>query len=606
MLQAAALALIALILAPGLLFYFDVTPKLVVLLLAAGLSLLPLRRSALTLLAVLTLAWLALCTALSSDAGLSFRGTHWRQFGALGQAGVVILAWALSAQTARVGTWLRVISVAGAGTAVYGIAQYFGWDPILPKAAYHVGEGIWTIVRPPSTLGYVSYFATWLLFAVFMSVALPGRVAKVCAGLAAIALVFTGSRAALVGLGAGAAVWLYWRGYGLPRRLVWGTLAATVALAALYVSPLGQPLRSRARWFAEDPWGGARPLLWRDSLSMGMARPLTGFGPETFTASFPRYQSKALARAYPEFAHESPHNMFLDALVGQGIVGVALLAAWCVLGFAAMWKLRATRPEIAAGLAAALAAGIVSQQFTVFTIVTAAIFFATIGLAWGLASDPRTAALTGAATDPIRAATDPIRAATDPIRAATVRERWFFNPAQSPVYRLPLALPLVYFALRLAWNDHALALAQRDLAAGNLKAAAAHYAASGRTSDLWYSRALLDATWKAATIPDRLEALHRASEAGERATRTAEAPFNAWYSLSSIRAAQNNVAGAEQCLRAAIEAHPTWFKPHWMLAQVLRLQGRDQEATRESTLAAELDGGVHPEVARTLHELQGR
>ena len=45
MIQAAAIALIALILTPGLLFYFDVTPKLVVLLLAAGVALLPLRRS---------------------------------------------------------------------------------------------------------------------------------------------------------------------------------------------------------------------------------------------------------------------------------------------------------------------------------------------------------------------------------------------------------------------------------------------------------------------------------------------------------------------------------------------------------------------------------
>ena len=45
MIQAAAIALITLILTPGLLFYFEVTPKLVVLLLAAGVALLPLRRS---------------------------------------------------------------------------------------------------------------------------------------------------------------------------------------------------------------------------------------------------------------------------------------------------------------------------------------------------------------------------------------------------------------------------------------------------------------------------------------------------------------------------------------------------------------------------------
>ena len=77
-------------------------------------------------------------------------------------------------------------------------------------------------------------------------------------------------------------------------------------------------------------------------------------------------------------------------------------------------------------LAAALAAGIVSQQFTAFTIPTAVIFFATIALAAGLADGPR--------------------------RPSTVR-------------RLPLGLPLLYFAARIAFADHALALTQRDLEA---------------------------------------------------------------------------------------------------------------------------------------------
>ncbi|MEO8593330.1 MAG: O-antigen ligase family protein [Candidatus Solibacter sp.] len=563
MLLAAALGLSALILTPGLLFYFDVTPKFVVLLLTAGVALVPLRRGALAWLAIATLVWLAVCTALSTDPALSFRGTHWRQFGALGQAAVVVIAWAMAAQTDRVGAMLRILSVAGAITALYGIAQYAGWDPLLPAAAYHVGEGFWTIVRPPSTLGYVSYFATWLLYVVFLSAALPGRMAKVCAALAAVAMLLTGTRAAMAGLAVGAMVWFYWRGFGVPRRAIWGGVAALVALAGLYLSPVGQPLRSRARWYVEDPWGGARPRLWRDSLAMGMARPVAGYGPETFTAEFPHHESKALARAYPEFAHESPHNMFLDALVGQGVVGLALLAAWCALGFGAAWKLRGAHPRLAAGLAAAMAAGTVSQQFTVFTLATAAIFFATVGIAAGMAM-----------------------------------------PAAPSVRRWPLALPLIYFAVQSALGDHALAAAQRDLAAGKLSAAAAHYAASGQSSDLWYSRALWEAASKAQQLPERLVALERASQAGERATRTAEAPFNAWYSLSTIRALQNNARATEQCLRAAIGAHPNWFKPHWMLARVLKLQGRDAEALREATQAADLDGGVHPEVARTLHELQ--
>ncbi len=323
---------------------------------------------------------------------------------------------------------LRAVSLAGALTALYGIAQYLGWDPILPAAAYHIGEGIWTIVRPPSTLGYVSYFATWLLFVVFFSFALPGRLAKACAVLALIAILLTGSRAAFLGLAAGMAVWsgMRLRPANAPtRRGLWGAAgfagAALLAVLILYLSPAGQPLRSRARWFADDPWGGARPLLWRDSLRMGLDRPLAGQGPETFRAAFPHYESVALARAYPDFAHESPHNIFLDAVVAQGISGVLLLGAWCALGFAAAWKIRGKHPDLAACLAGALAAGVVSQQFTVFPIPTAVIFFATIALAAGLADF------------------------SDDL------------PTQ-PVRRFAVGLPLLYFAVRLTLADHVLAL----------------------------------------------------------------------------------------------------------------------------------------------------
>jgi hypothetical protein len=69
---------------------------------------------------------------------------------------------------------------------------------------------------------------------------------------------------------------------------------------------------------------------------------------------------------------------------------------------------------------------------------------------------------------------------------------------------------------------------------------------------------------------------------------------------------QNNGLATEQCLRAAIAAHPKWFKPHWTLAQVLRFESRPDEALREAELAVDLDGGKHPEVVRTLQELRAR
>ena len=562
--QAAAIAMSALILTPGFSFYFDVTPKLVILLLAAAVSCLgarPARWSIFGWLILLSLASLAVSTALSGTPAISAFGSNWRRFGAAPQAAILLLAWFVSAQAGRAVAMLRIIVAAGAMTALYGIAQYFGWDPILPAAAYHVGEGVWTIVRPPGTLGYASYSATWLLFVTFLSLAIPGRTWRGIALVCAAAMLATGTRAAMLGLIAGGAVWLFWRGWRVSRRSIAIACAVFAAAAIFYYSPVGWPLRSRTRWFVEDPWGGARPLLWRDSLRMAGARPAVGFGPETFTAVFPHYQSAELARAYPDFAHESPHNMFLDALAAQGIPGALLLAGFCAVALRAAWRARTRDPAMAAALAAALAAGMVSQQFTAFTIPTAVIFFATAALAIAQDSPEN-----------------------------SVRPRSFAWTIA--------AVPLLYLAACFTFTDHQLALTQRSLSAGDIAGAARHYESAhipGASSDLWYSRALI-----------RAGALQPAIAAGIRATWTAEDPFNAWYNLSALYAAQNDVPRTEASLREAIRANPAWFKPHWILARLLAITGRVPEGAREAALAAELDGGKHAEVAATLQQVRAR
>jgi len=404
-LLAVAIAGIALILTPGISFYFDVTPKLLLLLAATAIAWTWPRRSPLWILTVLTAVSLAVSTALSANVPLSMFGTTWRRYGVVTQGAVLLFALAISTQAHRIGTILRAIAGAGALAAVYGIAQYFGFDPILPSAGYHIGEGIWTIVRPPSTFGYVSYFATWMLSVIFLSLAIPGRWWRGVAVLAGIAMLLTGTRAAILGAVVGAVVWVVFSGAddrflssarrAIARHRLLVMLAAIAALVFI-ASPAGLQLRSRFRWFVEDPWGGARPLLWRDSFRMALAHPLVGHGPEVFTATFPKYESPELGRAYPDFAHESAHNIFLDAFTAQGLPGLLLLVAFCTVGFRAAWRARAAHPQVAAALAAALAATIVAQQFTVFTIATATVFFATIALAVGLHRPPQPGASPGA------------------------------------------------------------------------------------------------------------------------------------------------------------------------------------------------------------------
>jgi hypothetical protein len=636
LLQAAVLGLTALILAPGYFFYFDTTPKLVVLLAGAAACALawtgtrPARPLSLAVLA--SAAWLLVASALSGNPALSFFGSTWRRFGAVAQLAVLLMAWMIAQNGPRgKAIVLRGIAAACAVAAAYGIAQYFGWDPLLPKAAYHIGEGAWTIVRPPGTVGYVSYFATLLLMGGFLSLAarqasacqtnpgnprnLSGRpqgalwslrpaswptpqtsdpaplalaaaaaqrrgqsevtlliepwLSYICAALCFTAMALTGTRAALLGLAAGLAAAGFVRGFRISRGIVLAAILTVAAGAAFYFSPPGLELRSRARWFREDPWGGARPLLWRDSLRMGIERPLAGFGPEVFPATFPQFESKELARAYPDFAHESPHNIFLDALVSQGLPGLACLIALCAIGWLAAWRSRQ------AWLCAALTAGIVAQQFTVFTIPTALLFYATIALC--VARQPAPVAV---------------------------------SPAWLP--RLPaafVAAAMLYLAVRYAAADRALELANRRLASGDTVQADTYYREyrrdrmPGASADLWYARSLLTLSQTGEPL-HRLQMLWMAAAASLQATRNADDPFNAWYNAAQVSAARNDAAATESSLRRAIAASPNWFKPHWTLAQLLRMEGRTAEAQTEAAAAHDLDGGKHPEVAQTLAEIR--
>ena len=117
----------------------------------------------------------ALSTIFSSNPALSLFGTAWRRYGALSQASILAIAFLIATHIAgrvKLATAiLRGISASALFAAMYGIAQYCGWDPLLPVSAYHIGEGLWTIVRPPGTLGYSSYYAVWLDMACFASLA---------------------------------------------------------------------------------------------------------------------------------------------------------------------------------------------------------------------------------------------------------------------------------------------------------------------------------------------------------------------------------------------------------------------------------------------------
>jgi hypothetical protein len=390
--------------------------------------------------------------------------------------------------------------------------------------------------------------------------------------LAMIAIVLSGTRSALLGLLAGAIVLAILNRPRLRARAVIATVTIAVCGALFFFSPSGTRLRARVHWSTEDVWGGARPLLWRDSLRMALHRPAAGYGPETFATEFPRYESAGLAQAYPDFYHESPHNIFLDALTTRGALGFALLLGFCGLTiWTAKWR---ARPELAAGFVAML----VCQQFVVFVVATALYFYLLVAL---LVVEP-----------------------VDRVPARSL-PRWLVP--------LSVAAGLLFsaFAVRLLVADRALAVANRKVESADVAGAAREYltvmrwAPAGSGPDLNYSRAMAQLAANSPIFAIRLQAAGQAIQAAIRATRTSEDRQNAWYNLATLLASQNDATGVERSLRNAIAWSPNWFKPHWALAQLLEATGRHDEALVEGRLALDLDGGRDPQVSVTWQKLQG-
>jgi O-antigen ligase len=590
----AAVALVAGIITPGLLFHFDVTPKIGILLVALTLILLfsaPQRfrdvknlcgtRLGLGFVVLLgfTVLWLALATILSTNWQLSLTGSLWRRLGLLTTAAVLIFcvlstAWFAHGQM-RIRWFLRVLTLTAAVLSIYGICQYFGFDPLQPAGAYEAGEGPFTIVRTPGTLGHADYFASWLVPVFFLSLASAEtestRGQKIAtyfaAALSLAAILLSGTRGALLGVAAGLIVLAVYRGIRFSWRAIAVTIAALALCVAFLASPAGAKLRARAHWSSEDALGGARLLLWRDTMRMGLERPLWGYGPEAFTTEFPRHESLDLARAYPDFYHESPHNIFLDAFIAGGLP-CAMALIGCI-GVALYAGRRSAPPPLLAAVSGLL----VAQQFCVFVAATALLFYVLLGLL--VVNQSETAETRLAA-------------------------------AHLPAFAVGIAasVVLVFYGARLIHADWTLARVQDRLRAGDVDGAVNwHTPGDG---ELYYSREMFRLARTSPKLGARVMAMRQALDAGRDATRTAEDRQNAWYQLAMLDASQNDSAAVERDLRQAIAAAPNWFKPHWALAQLLDRSNRLEEALAEAKAAVDRDGRKDPEVLLTFTKLLQR
>ncbi len=224
--------------------------------------------------------------------------------------------------------WLTHLAV-GALVSLYGLLQLFG--------GWQTGGGA---SRLGGTLGNPAYLAGYLLFLFFLTLFLNSRRPAgwpawpffVLAGLEAIVIYFTATRGALLGLLVGvitAAALYWWRGpAGNPwrRRAGWGLLGLVLLIAAFFAwrqtdfVRSSEPLARLASISLDDATTRARLTIWQMAWRGFLERPLVGWGPENFIAVFSKYYEPSMYGQEPWF--DRAHNIFLDWLVGAGVLGL--------------------------------------------------------------------------------------------------------------------------------------------------------------------------------------------------------------------------------------------------------------------------------------------
>ena len=442
------------------------------------------------------------------------------------------------------------------------------------------------IVRPPSSLGHAGYlagFETVVFFTALVAQTLESEKRWrlfhfATAAMALIAVLVSGTRAGVIAIVVGLATIYMMQGSSLVRVRVMAALLLLVLGTAglILLTPRARDLRERARQWTEDP-GGTRLPVWQDTLGLIAARAILGNGPETFVVVFPRYQSESLSRRYPDFQHESPHNIFLDTAVSQGFAGLAILvfgiglAGWCA------WKAPpATRPA-AQLLFAGLIACVVFHQFFVFTLPNAWVFLLLIAALLALAADPNPKVT-------------PLKPAADlTLRAAGVL----------------LSVIFVAGAVQAFLTDHGFAKADTLLRRGDLAGAVDAHRAALRTQllgyapELWYSQQMNAASRVLPAGDQQKLALSEAYESSRLAAeRPGEDRLLADYNRAVLCALSGELGEANRMAQDMEALAPNWYQPHWVLSRLLFQQGKPAEARREGELALALAANSKP----ALHE----
>lgn len=362
--------LVPLVVAPASFIFPFIVPKIVLLrsliiLMLGGYALLLVaswrefapRATALSLVLLIFLASFAVSTFVGVDPYHSFWDNHERMLGLFTIAHYVLYYFIATSVLKSWVEWkwaLRLFLLAGSIVMVVGLLQVGDPDLLLNQGSDRVA----------STLGNAIYVGGYGLFLFFVALFLfsKEKVAMwrwVYAGLGLLAflgMIYSGTRGSMLGFLVGlftllVGYALLWKERPAVRRVLWaGSVLVIVGLAALYAFRQTQlvsniPLLGRLLNASFTSGSGSTRLIaWKIAVDSWRERPVFGWGPNNFFYAFNQYYNpRSLEYSYVETWFDNAHNILLNTLTVQGVLGLASYLAIFAAAWFMLWRSRAQR-----------------------------------------------------------------------------------------------------------------------------------------------------------------------------------------------------------------------------------------------------------------------
>jgi len=297
---------------------------------------------------------------------------------------------------------LKTLLIASVIVSVYALVQatgitFFVWRGTQPYPR------VWSTFGNPNFLApfLIMVIPIYLIFVIKAETMRKKSLYSLFTLLSVLALIFTYSRAAWLGMVVGLIVFALMinkKQLKVNSFFLIGIIVSSIILTSiyprLYLRPQERtatmkPIVERAVSTVDfkEPGITARLSAWGTTIKMTLKRPILGFGLDTLGVSFRRFMSRDYEELAGRFRTAGyAHNEFLQYAATIGLMGLSAYLFLLFTFFRVIIKVSRNKEKnaLAAGVAAACVALLINNQFSFSTIVPATLLWFFFGLGGGL------------------------------------------------------------------------------------------------------------------------------------------------------------------------------------------------------------------------------